>query len=114
LIISLSFLSCQQESSINYDRENERIKFGVAQINLALENRDQPASGLRISLEENGDLESEAYRISVEASGQILLEGGDDAGLMYGGMELAEQINLYGLEGISETAKASYMRKPGE
>ncbi len=114
LLFGLSlFSACTQKFSIDYDSSNERISFGVEQINLALKHIDRPEKVFRISLEENGDLESEAYRISVSESNQILVEGGSDAGLMYGSLELAEQINLYGLEGISETAKAPYMKTRG-
>ena len=39
--------------------------------------------------------------------------GGDDAGTMYGGLEFAEQLKLYGFDGISDTKKDPYMKMRG-
>lgn len=107
------FSACTRDSPFDYDNSNKRIAFGVQQINSALENTDQSTKGIRISLLENKELESEAFSISLPETGHILVTGGDDAGLMYGGLELAEQINLYGLPGIKETEQTPYMKTRG-
>ena len=39
--------------------------------------------------------------------------GGNNAGAMYGGMEFAEQVNLYGLEGVKEMTREPYMKMRG-
>ena len=45
-------------------------------------------------------LGEQAYR--VEVLGKIIeVTGGDERGLMYGGLEVAEQIELYGIDGVS-------------
>ena len=83
------FTACMRESSIDYDRSNMRIAFGVHQINIALENTGQSTKGIRISLVESKGLESEAFSIALPEPGHIQVTGGDDAGLMYSGLELA-------------------------
>ena len=44
----------------------------------------------------------EAYHIDV-ADNTITISGGDANGLMYGGFQVAEDITLYGIDGVRET-----------
>jgi len=48
-------------------------------------------------------LKPEGFYIQKNKQGKIGVIGADEAGLMYGGLELAEQVKLYGLQGIKET-----------
>jgi hypothetical protein len=44
---------------------------------------------------------------------EVVIQGADEAGLMYGCLELAEQIRLYGMENIQETQQNPYMELRG-
>ncbi|ALP93169.1 hypothetical protein [Intestinimonas butyriciproducens] len=57
-------------------------------------------------------LGEQAYTVTVSGD-TISVKGGDDAGLMYGGLEVAEQIMLYGAEGVQETTAAPYVLRRG-
>lgn len=57
-------------------------------------------------------LGEQAYRI--EVLGRIIeITGGDERGLMYGGLEVAEQIDLYGIDGIRSTEAAPWIEERG-
>lgn len=58
------------------------------------------------------NLKSEGFLLKKQGKG-IIIQGLDEAGLMYGCLELAEQIRLYGLENIKETVKNPYMELRG-
>ena len=57
-------------------------------------------------------LTEQEYNITVSAN-TITIKGGDEHGLMYGGLEVAEQILLYGAEGVTEASAAPYVLKRG-
>ncbi len=62
------------------------------------------------------DISGEGFIIRNEKTkgrNTIWVAGGDRAGAMYGGLELAEQINLYGLEGVIEMNRNPYMKMRG-
>lgn len=91
--------------------------FGVAEITAALADRQLQTA------EADGDwqivfapvreeLGAQAYAISVE-NRTITIAGGDERGLMYGGLEVAEQIRLYGLEGVTPQEAAPYVLNRG-
>jgi hypothetical protein len=58
------------------------------------------------------DLKSEGFVIKKE-NNNLWVVGADEPGLMYGTLELAEQIKLYGMDGIKETAQNPYMTARG-
>ena len=58
------------------------------------------------------DLKAEGFSIEKDDEG-IRVIGADAAGLMYGGLELAEQIRIYGLERVKETKQNPYMELRG-
>src|SRR5690606_3668736 len=58
------------------------------------------------------DLNKEGFKI-IRDGKSIKILGMDDAGLMYGGLELAEQIKLYGLEDVRETIQNPHMQLRG-
>lgn len=57
-------------------------------------------------------LAEQAYEITVSGN-TISIKGGDDNGLMYGGLEVAEQIMLYGAEGVQPATAAPYVLNRG-
>lgn len=59
-----------------------------------------------------GNLHPEGFSLQVNGD-KIGVVGMDAAGLMYGGLELAEQIKLYGLKGIQPATQNPYMERRG-
>lgn len=58
----------------------------------------------------NHSMEEQAYSIVVEGH-DISITAGDGAGLMYGGLEVAEMISLYGMEGVITESAEPYIYK---
>lgn len=58
------------------------------------------------------ELREEGFDLQLEGT-QIAVIANDEAGLMYGGLELAEQISVYGLDGIKPMRKNPYMAMRG-
>ncbi|MFC2116999.1 alpha-glucuronidase family glycosyl hydrolase, partial [Bacteroidota bacterium] len=73
------------------------------------------------SMEKSGqspseNLTEEGFCIKTAGNGSersVWVVGADKAGAMYGGLELAEQVKIYGLEEVKETEKNPYMRLRG-
>ena len=57
-------------------------------------------------------IKEEGYSLQVNGN-KIGVIGFDDAGVMYGGLELAEQISIYGLENIKPVDQNPYMEMRG-
>jgi hypothetical protein len=120
IIIITSCYSPKKSVTIFYNKENPRMQFAVDEIQNSL-----AESGMTIQFEnersadivfrihnDNNQLKEEGF--SIEKSGKrIQVTGADDAGAMYGGLELAEQIRLYGLEWIKEITQNPYMSLRG-
>jgi len=58
------------------------------------------------------DLQAEGFKLTRD-KGVIHVSGADAAGAMYGGLELAEQIEIAGLDGITEQLQNPYMERRG-
>jgi hypothetical protein len=58
-------------------------------------------------------IKPEGFTITKNKKGKIYVSGGGSAGLMYGILELAEQVRLYGIKGVKDTEKNPYMEKRG-
>ncbi|WP_299430136.1 hypothetical protein [uncultured Maribacter sp.] len=65
-----------------------------------------------LQVESTADLKKEGFSIKNE-NNKIIVSGFDEAGLMYGTLELAEQIKLYGIEGVKSEIKNPYMEMRG-
>lgn len=57
-------------------------------------------------------LDEQAYAITI-GNKTITIKGADDHGLMYGGFEVAEQLRLYGIEGIQAAEAKPYVLHRG-
>ena len=57
-------------------------------------------------------LGKEAYKVTKDGQ-TITIVGGDTNGLMYGGLEVAELISLYGIEGVTDTEGAPFVQNRG-
>jgi len=101
-----------------YFEDNPQVQFAVNEINAALVEKeiDTQYSELEdadivfiISPEKS--LKKEGFRISTED--KITITSKDAAGAMYGGLELAEQIQIFGLDDIRATEQAPHMELRG-
>ena len=70
------------------------------------------AADIVFVVQNNGVLEPEGYQIQKD-NDQIFVTGADPAGAMYGGLELAEQINVSGVDRVVETTKNPLMKRRG-
>lgn len=122
IFIILFFTGCSdsnQTVTLNFNGSAE-IQFAVDEIAGALNEigieiqiiNDTDADIVMSESKVTGDLKPEGF--SIKRNGKTInVTGMDAAGLMYGGLELAEQIRLYGLKGIKETIKNPYMALRG-
>ncbi len=120
LLITLSlflFTGCADQKDkvqISTDTEDPKIRFAIKEI----ESASVSVSGkkkilIKLSVRpESPALQPEGFSIKKEGN-TIHVTGADAAGAMYGGLELAEQIRIYGLDGIRETTQNPYMRMRG-
>ena len=90
-----------------------QAQFSADEIALSLEERGIGLSGvdpqwtIRFVLNSR-ILGEQCYH--VEVLGRIIeITGGDERGLMYGGLEVAEQIRLHGIDGVKETSGEPYI-----
>lgn len=91
----------------------DEIRDAVTSQGLELLVTDRQGADIVISVEaEDENLRSEGFKILQEGTGWKVL-GKDAAGAMYGGLELAEQIRVYGWEGVRETLQNPYMELRG-
>jgi hypothetical protein len=117
----------QKPISIFYDQNNPTLQFVADDVSNAL-NQHQldmvisektSANILFEKIVQNSGLveglkiKPEGFVITKTKEGKIIVSAMDDAGLMYGGLELAEQINLYGLNGVKETRQNPYIELRG-
>ncbi|MEZ5039389.1 MAG: carbohydrate-binding family 6 protein [Saprospiraceae bacterium] len=79
---------------------------------LQLENNDSKADITFVIRSDDERLKPEGFSIE-KVGGTIKVIGADVAGAMYGGMELAEQIRLFGLAGVEATLQNPYMERRG-
>jgi hypothetical protein len=99
VLIGLVPLLCYGQGRIEYDRSSRVLEFGVMRLREALREA-KPAIGelkvpeIRLIVQENAQgLIQGGYRITVSEE-TILVTAIDEAGAMYGSLELAEQISM--------------------
>lgn len=110
----------EQEISISSEIESPKIQFAIDEIKASFAERGISAlvgenenADIVFSIQpEDTELKPEGFSIKKESK-KIVVTGADNAGAMYGGLELAEQISLYGLNGIQETTQNPYMELRG-
>ena len=119
-LISLMLGSCTNSSkvfTIAYDVDSEQQAFAVDALTRSLEASGHDVEivseegGITFSLSE--DLEEEGFSLTIGGDKNILIKGGDQAGAMYGGLELAEQIRIFGLDGVKPMERNPYMKMRG-
>lgn len=110
----------KKQITISADLSNPRIQFAVDEIKAAFEGKsielqvvESTKADIVFSLQtDNHDLKPEGFSIKKIAN-RIQVTGADGAGEMYGGLELAEQIRLFGFVGVQETLQNPYMERRG-
>lgn len=102
------------------EAKSELIDFALNEIQKAcLENNMQYSEGtedqanviIKISTDKS-DIESEGFQL-LKNDSHVLILASSHSGAMYGGLELAEQISIYGFEGIQSTNQNPYMEMRG-
>ncbi|MFC2098926.1 carbohydrate-binding family 6 protein [Bacteroidota bacterium] len=114
--------------SIYYDQECGQEQFAVDALINSLErasikvetgsirNIPEDVENASIIITSEGSFEDEGFSIKNEGSDSektIRITGGDKAGAMYGGLELAEQIRIYGWKEVLDTERNPYMKMRG-
>jgi hypothetical protein len=135
LFLNVQLLYAQKTVDLFCGKENPKVQFAIDELKLALSKRnyevqvsDLKNAGIVLltgsDLKNSGttgqtfsnpqfQLKPEGFYIQKNEKGQIGVIGADDAGLMYGGLELAEQIRIGGLKGIQKTEQNPYMEVRG-
>ncbi len=118
LLLPLIFiLGCggKNQRTISGDISNAKVDFAVEEIKQALSQNEIEVSKIEISFQvvPDGLIEREGFQISTEGNTKIIVRASDPAGAMYGGLELAEQIRLYGWEGVTATQQNPHMEMRG-
>jgi hypothetical protein len=105
------------EASIEMKPESGPAQFAAAEIGAAVHGRGEAVKGLRVVLEDVGaTLQNEGFAITVarEGTGRVFtVRGGGPGGVMYGGLELAEQIRLGGLEAVQPMERKPHIAMRG-
>jgi len=122
LILILSISCSQQEKTIviSADIDKPQIKFAVNEIKTVFLEKDikiiveetEKAAISFVLQPESKTIKTEGFSINKDDK-KICVYASDLAGLLYGGLELAEQIKLNGLEHIKETKQNPYMERRG-
>ncbi|GAB5552785.1 MAG: hypothetical protein Sapg2KO_23760 [Saprospiraceae bacterium] len=118
-----TLLTCtdnKKEISIFSTMEHPQIEFGLSELNAALTTKgwtiktsDQANADIIFEVDEtNPQLKSEGFEIKKEGN-VIRLTGYDPAGLLYGAIELAEQVTSKGLAKIEPALQNPYMEMRG-
>ena len=92
----------------------KKIKSNKLNITLMTKN-DQLTSQLiaKLAIKNSDKLKSEGFIIHRNGKNSILVLGADEAGAMYGGLELAEIIKLKGVEAVQTQLQNAYMKVRG-
>lgn len=112
LIFFVSILvinSCSNgKLKIEYDESNAMVAFAVSKINKEISTNS--AYKTIVFNTSSANLNEQAYEISVENSNIIITASGN-SGLMYGGLEVAEQLQLHNK--VINTTHTPYINKRG-
>ncbi len=122
LLIAIAlFAACSTKNQIIkiYVEDDAKIQFAANEIIAALTEKglqttivEKEKAKIIIDVnQENHNLQKEGF--TIKAGKTIEVTGADAAGAMYGGFELAEQIKIFGIEGIKETTQNPYIERRG-
>ncbi len=120
LILITSCNVSQNRIILYVQDDNPKIQFAVDELKKVLHEKglniqfgEQEQSDLIIVTDpDSPSIKSEGFIIKRNGK-QITVTGFDAAGAMYGGLELAEQIKLFGIDGVKETSQNPYVELRG-
>ncbi|WP_136482935.1 beta-N-acetylhexosaminidase family protein [Cognatitamlana onchidii] len=122
LCLVLFIIGCSKpENKIGvYASSNDpRIHFALQDLMLVGSDMSQPfdiserdKATIVLRVKQESQLKKEGFSIKKE-NGNIEVAGFDEAGLMYGTLELTEQIKLYGIEGVKTMVRNPYLEMRG-
>lgn len=99
--------------NVLFDENLPQAAFAAKEIQNALSSIEDSDTIKQIEIKiEASELEAEAFNIRV-ANGRILITATDPAGLMYGGLEVAEEIRIGGLDAVDDDEQSAYMQMRG-
>ena len=109
-----------KDISIHADANYPQIQFALEELLEVLKQRDinyhltdSKKADIFIDVSPGVEgLKTEGFQLTSK-NGDLQVVGVDAAGAMYGTMELAEQIKIYGLEGVEEITRNPYMERRG-
>jgi len=119
-LVLLVFCSCETKNKTVtiYFTKTPQTEFAVEEIKSALlekalnsEITDDTNADIIISVSESEILNEEGF--SIKNSDRVTITASATAGAMYGALELAEQIRLFGLDSIRETTQNPHMEMRG-
>ncbi len=110
-----------EELTVYSSSADPGIEFAIEEISSALLDKgikttmgkEKKADILFITQPGNDLIKPEGFILEKMAGRAISIKASDEAGAMYGGLELAEQINLYGFDEVKETRQNPYMEMRG-
>ncbi len=125
IVVSCVFLmaGCNKNKgqiNISSEIESPEIQFAIEEIQAALaerETRDGQADLKNVIIifslhPDDNEIRSEGFRIIMDGR-KVRIIASDEAGAMYGGLEVAEEIKIAGLNGITEQLQNPYMELRG-
>jgi len=120
-ILSVGCTKSERNLTIASASEDDRIVFAIEELAQALRyelvevefGEDSGADIHFVLVPDHDEIDPEGYMLSRTADQTIEVLARDAAGAMYGGLELAEQIELYGMERVKEAAQNPYMEMRG-
>lgn len=123
LLLCLTIYSCNERTnsiSIHNIAIGPQVDFGISEVIHVLQEKgfvvqevDDPRAAIVFSIDsESMNLKPEGFEIIKEGK-TIRVVGKDHAGLLYGGLELAERISIQGLEKVEPTLQNPYMEMRG-
>tara|TARA_R110002096_G_scaffold9533_1_gene37561 strand:- start:70674 stop:72842 length:2169 start_codon:yes stop_codon:yes gene_type:complete len=116
------FFSCSKEwnkTGVYNTVKDSRVFFALQDLKNVLganyieaNNTKKYQSNITLKIDTLAPLQKEGFLIKKQGN-KIEVTGFDEAGLMYGTLELAEQIKLYGFEGVENITRNPYMEMRG-
>jgi len=120
LVLIVMACSVQKKNiTISTETDDAEIRFAIEELTAVLEQKGMEPqvvaedADIAFGVQPGTDgLKEEGFSIR-KSGNRIQIFGHDAAGAMYGGLELAEQVKVSGLEGVNEMTRNPYMEMRG-
>ncbi|WP_319481334.1 glycoside hydrolase family 20 zincin-like fold domain-containing protein [uncultured Draconibacterium sp.] len=120
LLLALGCTNSKKKVSIYAEPDVPQLQFAVEEIKSQLFEKgiefeiseEDKADIVLAILSEPGEIKAEGFQL-LKNEDRIEVLGADAAGVMYGGLELAEQIDISGFDGVQEKTINPYMERRG-